>query len=44
MFFRDHPNNQKRELIMPGGHPNEKGHIIVADMLQSEIDRVILSK
>ncbi len=44
MFFRDHPGNQKRELIMPGGHPNEKGHIIVADMLQSEIDRVILSK
>jgi len=28
----------------PGGHPNEKGHVLIADMLQSEIDRVILSR
>ncbi len=43
-FFRDRPDNQKRELIMPGGHPNEKGHLIIADMLQIDIDRVILTK
>lgn len=43
-FFRDHPDNQNRELIMPGGHPNEKGHEIIQDMLIIEIDRAILSK
>ncbi len=44
LHFRDRPDNQNRELIMPGGHPNEKGHQIIRDMLIPEIDRVILSK
>ena len=43
-FFRDHADNQKRELIMPNGHPNEKGHAMMAQMLIPEIDCVILSK
>jgi hypothetical protein len=38
MWFRDHPGNQKRELIMPGGHPNEIGHQMIADKLISTID------
>jgi len=38
MWFRDHPNNQKRELIFPGGHPNEIGHQMIADKLISTID------
>ncbi|NBR26088.1 MAG: hypothetical protein EBU08_20355 [Micrococcales bacterium] len=38
MWFRDHPNNQKRELIFPGGHPNEIGHEMIADKLISTID------
>jgi hypothetical protein len=38
MWFRDHPGNQKRELIMPGGHPNEIGHKMIADKLISTID------
>jgi len=42
-YFRDHPDNQKRGLIMPDGHPNEKGHQIIRDMLIPETDRVILS-
>ena len=41
-YFRDHPDNQQRGLIMPGGHPNEKGHEIVRDLLLPELDRVIL--
>jgi hypothetical protein len=43
LFFRDHPNNQNRELIKPGGHPNEKGHEIIRDVLIPEIDRVTLA-
>jgi len=43
LYFRDHPENRDRELIMPGGHPNEKGHQIIRDMLIPETDRVILS-
>lgn len=43
-YFRDRVDNQKRELILPGGHPNEKGHIIIRDMLINDIDRVILSE
>ena len=31
-------------MHFPGGHPNQKGHILIADMLKSEIDRVILNK
>jgi hypothetical protein len=38
MWFRDHPGNQKRELIMPGGHPNEIGHEMIANKLISTID------
>jgi hypothetical protein len=38
MHFRDRVDNQKRELIMPGGHPNEFGHQIVRDRLISQIN------
>lgn len=38
MWFRDHPKNQKRELICPGGHPNEIGHQLIADKLISTIE------
>jgi hypothetical protein len=38
MFFRDHPGNQKRELICKDGHPNEIGHSIIRDHLISHID------
>jgi hypothetical protein len=41
-WLRRHPNEQ--ELTFPGGHPNEKGHLILRDMLQDEIDCVILSQ
>jgi hypothetical protein len=37
-WFRDHPGNQSRELIMPGGHPNEIGHEMIAEKLISTID------
>jgi hypothetical protein len=38
MHFRDREDNRRRELIMPGGHPNELGHQIVRDRLISQID------
>jgi len=38
VHFRDRADNQKRELIMPGGHPNEIGHQVVRDRLISNID------
>jgi hypothetical protein len=38
LWFRDHPNNQRRELIMPGGHPNETGHKMITEKLISEIE------
>lgn len=38
MFFRDHPGNQKRELICTDGHPNEIGHAIIRDHLISLIE------
>lgn len=41
-YFRDHPDNKNRELIRPGGHPNEKGHAIICSRLIPEIDRVKL--
>jgi hypothetical protein len=44
LYFRDHPGNQQRELIKPGGHPNELGHEIIRDMLIPETDRVILAE
>jgi hypothetical protein len=42
-YFRDHPQNQERQLIMPGGHPNERGHELIRDMLIPEVARVILN-
>jgi len=38
VHFRDRADNQKRELIMPGGHPNEIGHLVVRDRLISQIE------
>ena len=38
MWFRDHPDNQKRQLVCPGGHPNEIGHKMITDKLISTID------
>jgi hypothetical protein len=38
LWFRDLPTNQRRELIMPGGHPNEIGHQMIAEKLISTID------
>jgi hypothetical protein len=38
MWFRDHPGNQRRELIKPDGHPNEIGHSMIRDRLISQID------
>ena len=38
MWFRNHPGNQRRELIMPGGHPNEMGHKMIRDKLISTLD------
>jgi hypothetical protein len=42
IWFREHPENRKKELVKPGGHPNEKGHRLLADKLISEIDRAII--
>lgn len=42
IYFRDHPENQDRSLVMPGGHPNERGHELIRDRLIPEIDRVII--
>jgi hypothetical protein len=44
LYFREHPGNRARELIMPGGHPNEQGHELIRDMLIPELDRVILTR
>jgi hypothetical protein len=44
MYFREHPGNRSRELIKPGGHPNEHGHEIIRDLLIPEMDRVILAE
>jgi len=38
MWFRDHPGNQKRELICADGHPNEIGHELIRDHLISQIE------
>lgn len=38
MWFRDHPNNQRRELICADGHPNEIGHSLIRDRLITHID------
>ena len=42
IWFRDHPGNQKKELVMPGGHPNEIGHKMIAEKLISTIDDVTM--
>ena len=44
LYFREHPDNRDRGLIMPGGHPNERGHELIRDRLIPEIDRVILAE
>jgi len=41
-FLLDHLEN--RDIHKPEGHPNEKGHEIIRDLLIPEIDRVILSQ
>lgn len=38
MWFRDHPGNQRRELICADGHPNEIGHSLIRDHLIGHID------
>ena len=42
LWFRDHPGNRKRELVMPGGHPNEIGHVMISEKLISTIDSAIM--
>ena len=38
VWFRDHPDNRQRELIMSRGHPNEFGHKMITEKLISTID------
>ena len=38
LWFRDHPGNQRRELICAHGHPNEIGHSLIRDRLITHID------
>jgi len=38
LWFRDHPENQKRELVCKDGHPNEIGHSLIRDHLISLIE------
>jgi len=38
LWFRDHPENQQRQLICKDGHPNEIGHGLIRDHLISLID------
>lgn len=38
LWFRDHPQNQQRELICKDGHPNEIGHSLIRDHLISLIE------
>lgn len=42
LWFRNHPDNQNRELFKPGDHPNEAGHEMIKEKLILEIDRAIL--
>lgn len=41
-YFLDRPDNRNREYYKPGGHPNERGHEIIRDLLIPEVDRVTL--
>jgi hypothetical protein len=43
-YINTHPQNQNRQWLCEGGHPNEIGHGIIRDMLIPEIDRVILAE
>jgi hypothetical protein len=43
LWFREHPDNQQRQLIKEHGHPNELGHKVIRDRFIPEIDRVILA-
>lgn len=43
MWFRDHVDNQARQLIKKFGHPNERGHEYIRDRLISVIDHAILA-
>jgi len=38
-WFRDHPANQRRELIKEVGHPNEIGHEMIKNRLISSIEK-----
>ena len=38
-WFRDHPLNQRRELIKAVGHPNEIGHEMIKNRLISTIEK-----
>jgi len=38
LWFRDHPENQQRELVCKDGHPNEIGHSLIRDHLISLIE------
>jgi len=38
-WFRDHPGNQKRELIKAVGHPNEIGHEMIKNRLIFTIEK-----
>ena len=38
-WFRDHPANQRRELIKAVGHPNEIGHEMIKNRLILSIDQ-----
>jgi hypothetical protein len=42
MYFKNHPDNTKRKLVMPGGHPNEIGHKIISEKLICELDCAII--
>lgn len=43
-WFRDHSENQNRELIKPDGHPNEIGHTLIRDHLILHIDSRIINE
>jgi len=38
-WFRDHPGNQKEQIIKSGGHPNEIGHEMIKNRLISTIEK-----
>jgi hypothetical protein len=40
LYFREHPANRDRALYCKHGHPNERGHELIRDMLIPEIDKL----